>query len=298
MPKKIFYYFLYLILRVVSSAILLFSLSSARVFGRWLGVFAWSALRIRRREVISRVAAAFPDISPAEAEKIARESYIQFMVTMAELVYFPNLTVEDINLMTDIVGLDLVKKLAAEKRGAVFVSGHFGNWELMGAALTKHIPVNFLVGKQENAPADRMLNDLRRGKDIKIIPLDMALKNVLRALKSGEIVCMLSDQDAREHGVFVNFLGKVASTPKGPATFALKTGMPLVTGFIIRDSSGRFKIHFAEIERPPDGLPTEDAVKIFTQSYTRRLEEFVRKRPDHWFWLHRRWKTDPSVPCP
>lgn len=293
MPKKIFYYSLYLLLRVVSAAILLFPLSGARLFGRWLGIFAWSVLRIRREEVIGRVASAFPGISPADAVKIARDSYIQFMMSMAELVYFPNLSVDDINNLVDIEGLDLVKKFASEKRGAVFISGHFGNWELMGAALNKYITVNLLVGKQENAPADRMLNNLRLGKGVKIIPLEMALKNVLRALKSGEIVCMLSDQDAREHGVFVEFFGKPASTPKGPATFALKTGAPLVTGFIIRGDDGRYKIHFAEVDRPPEGLPTEDAVKIFTQNYTRRLEDFVRMRPDHWFWLHRRWKTKP-----
>ncbi|PKM97446.1 MAG: hypothetical protein CVU77_06000 [Elusimicrobia bacterium HGW-Elusimicrobia-1] len=295
MPKKIFYYSLYILLRVVSEAILLFPLSGARLFGRWLGIFAWSVLRIRREEVIGRVAAAFPAISPAEAVKIARDSYIQFMVSMSELVYFPNLSVDDINNLVDIEGLGLIKKLASEKRGAVFISGHFGNWELMGAALNKYITVNLLVGKQENAPADRMLNNLRLGKGVKIIPLEMALKNVLRALKSGEIVCMLSDQDAREHGVFVEFFGKPASTPKGPATFALKTGAPLVTGFIIRGDDGRFKIYFAEVERPPEGLPTEEAVKIFTQNYTRRLEDFVRMRPDHWFWLHRRWKSDPSI---
>jgi len=294
MIKKIFYRSLYYLLVIVSKIIRVLPFKTGvEIAGKSLGIFAYDILRIRNREVRERLARAFPDKTRGEIDSLARRTYIQFMTSMAELIYFPKLSVEEIDRMVEIEGLDLVKKLNASKSGAVFVSGHYGNWELMGAALTKYITVNFLVGRQENAPVDRMLNDFRRGKGIKIIPLEMALKNVLRALKSGEIVCMLSDQDAREHGVFVDFMGLPASTPKGPATFAIKTGVPLVTGFIIREKVGKYKIYFEEIPRPPDGISQEEAVKILTESYTGRLEYFVRKRPDHWFWLHRRWKTKP-----
>ncbi len=292
MIKKIFYRLLYYLLVIAASIIRIIPFElGATIGGITLGIFAYDILRIRNKEVRHRLSESFPEKSPSEINRLARKTYIQFLTSMTELIYFPKLTVEDINNMVEIEGMDLIKKLSATRIGAIFVSGHYGNWELMGAALTKYLPVNFLVGRQENAPVDKMLNNFRRGKGIKIIPLEMSLKNVLRALKSGEIVCMLSDQDAREHGVFVNFMGKPASTPKGPSTFSIKTKLPLVTGFIIREKVGKYKIYFEEMPQPSEGTPEEEAVKILTQTYTSRLEDFVRKRPDHWFWLHRRWKT-------
>lgn len=288
--KKIFYFLLYILLQIVAHILRLFPLGFGRFFAVLLGGFVFYCLPIRRKEVIERIRETFRDKTEAEIWNIARGVYIQFTMSMVELVFFPKLTSDDINGMVEIHGAELLEKLRREKKGAVFVSGHFGNWELMGAALTKYVPVNFLIGRQHNIKADNLLNSYRIGKGIKIIPLEMALKNVLKALKSGEIVCMLSDQDAHERGVFVDFLGRPSSTPKGPAVFALKTKLPLVTGFIVREN-GNFKIYFEEIPPPPEGLSEEEAIRIYTQRYTKKLEEFVLKYPDHWFWLHRRWKT-------
>ncbi len=293
MLKKIVYYLLYLILQALAHLLRLFSINFGRLFARLLGNFIFYFVPLRRKEVISRLKETFRDRSELELWRLAKNVYVQFLTSMTELIYFPKLTAEEIDDMVEIKGLEMVKKLSAEKRGAVFVSGHFGNWELMGAALTKYIPVNFLVGRQHNVKADDLLNMYRVGKGIKIIPLEMALKNVIKALRAGEIVCMLSDQDAHERGVFVDFLGRPSSTPKGPAAFALKTKLPLVTGFIVREN-GRFTIYFDEIPAPPDGVSDEEAIKIYTQRYTKKLEEFVLKYPDHWFWLHRRWKSKPS----
>ncbi len=291
--KKIFYFLLYLTLQMTAHILRLFPLDFGRFFARILGGFVFYILPIRRKEVINRLEETFRDKTKSEIWELARGVYIQFLTSMVELIFFPKLTIEDIDKMVEIEGRNLLEKLAAAKKGAIFVSGHFGNWELMGAVLVKYFPVNFLVKRQHNIKADELLNSYRTKKGMKIIPLEMTLK-ILKALKSGEMVGILSDQDARERGVFVDFLGRPSSTPKGPAALAIRTKSTLVSCFIVREGK-RFRIYFEEIPPPSPDLDEEEAIKIYTQRYTKKLEEFVLKYPDHWFWLHRRWKTKPGI---
>jgi KDO2-lipid IV(A) lauroyltransferase len=118
-----------------------------------------------------------------------------------------------------------------------------------------------------------------------------AAKGVIRALKNNRFVAMLSDQDAGSDGTVVEFFGRPASTPKGPAAFALKMDAPIVMAFIIRETGRKQKI---VIEKAIFGDRTSDKeadIRNLTQAYTCVLEEYVRKYPDHWFWPHRRWKS-------
>jgi KDO2-lipid IV(A) lauroyltransferase len=122
------------------------------------------------------------------------------------------------------------------------------------------------------------------------------VRDVYASLRANRCVAMVADQDARRHGVFVPFLGRPASTPVGPARIALATGAPIVTAFVQRQSDGR---HVIEME-PPIDMPARDdpdAVERITVAHVARLEQRVRRAPEHWFWVHRRWKTPPPVPA-
>lgn len=135
------------------------------------------------------------------------------------------------------------------------------------------------------------MNDYRRCMGIGIIKMGAAAKGVIRALKNNRFVAMLSDQDAGNDGTAVEFLGRPASTPKGPAAFALKMDVPIIMGFIIRENKRRQRIIIEKpifIEKTSD---KEDDIRRLTQAYTSVLEEYIRKYPDHWFWPHRRWKS-------
>ncbi|MCK4427671.1 MAG: lysophospholipid acyltransferase family protein [candidate division Zixibacteria bacterium] len=118
-----------------------------------------------------------------------------------------------------------------------------------------------------------------------------AAKGIIKALRNNRFVAMLSDQDAGNDGTVVDFFNRPASTPKGPAAFALKMNAPIIMGFIIRESREKQKV---VIEKPifiDKSKNKEDNIQSLTQAYTSVLEEYIRKYPDHWFWPHRRWKS-------
>ena len=172
------------------------------------------------------------------------------------------------------------------------MTGHFGNFELFGAYFTRLNPIDFVVKPLSNPRVDALVSDLRRRAGVGIIPLGGGLKHVFRSLRAGRWVAMLADQDARRHGVFVPFFGRLASTPEGPARLALQTGAPIMMGFIRRRPDGRHRVKF-EPAYFPAGEPTEDNVRAVTAWHTARLEREIRESPEQWFWLHRRWKTAP-----
>lgn len=227
-----------------------------------------------------------------ELVKIGRQSYRNFGKSMVEYSLFPSLDKEKILRMAEFEGTENFDDALKRGKGAVVVAGHFGSWELMGAATSqKGYPVDFLVGEQHNLLVDGLMNDYRRSVGIGIIKMGTAAKGVIRALKDNRFVAMLSDQDAGNDGTVVEFFNRPASTPKGPAAFALKMDAPIIMAFIIRENDKKQKI---VIEKPIFGETTsnkEDDIRRLTQAYTRMLEEYIRKYPDHWFWPHRRWKS-------
>lgn len=269
----------------------LLPLPVGRFLVRRLADFVYYVVPIRKDVVIGNLTMAFgKEKSETELRKIARDTYRQFAQTMVELLYYPAFDSLDIAKLVTIENRPLLDSVEREGKGAVLVGAHFGNWELMGAALALYYPVTFVVGQQKNTRVDDLLNSYRLSKGIKIVPLKMALRGVLRALRKNEFVAILADQDAHGDGAFVDFFGTPASTPRGPALFALKAGCPLIVGSIVREN-GRFRAFFEVVPKPePSGDEGKD-VETYTAAFTKIIERFCREHPDHWFWMHRRWKT-------
>lgn len=256
--------------------------------------FIYFCVRVRKDVVMKNLTDSFPEKPKEELEKIARSTYRQFARTMLELLFFPKLKPADIDRMVTVENAQCLERALAKTTGAVLVGAHFGNWELMGAALARRFPITFIVGLQSNQLADGLLNSYRIRKGIKIVSLKLALRGVLEALKRNELVALLSDQDAHEKGTFVNYFGRPASTPKGPAIFALRTGAPLILCTMIREGNGHFRAVLDEVPRPAPSGNEEKDIHDYTQAYTTMLENYARQYPDHWFWFHKRWKTKPN----
>jgi KDO2-lipid IV(A) lauroyltransferase len=291
MAKKISRKIEYAALVIFAAAIRKLSIEKARVVAGVLGAFAWNVIKIRRKVVVANLAAAFPEKSSEEIAALGLATYRQVATTMIELLFFPRLSTAQLLEMVKFNNLDLVEIALKQGRGAVMVGAHFGNWELMGAALAQRLPVSFVVGAQENAPVDDMLNSYRAGKGVKLIPLKLALRGVMKTLKANELVAILADQDAHENGAFVKFMGRTASTPKGPASFAMRARCPLIMGNIMRGTDGKFTVNFDVVPKPePSGNEATDIIN-YTANFNKLLEGYVRLYPDHWFWMHRRWKT-------
>lgn len=294
-PRPVMHRIEYLLVLAISVFARALPWGAAVGVGAFLGDVVWRVLRYRRDVALDNLGAVFGRTkSAAEREAIAREAYRNVGRTFLEYLRFRTMTREEIEEMVEIEGTEHLEAVLAMGKGAVLVTAHYGSWELFGVALAhRGYPVNFLVGRQHNRLVDGIVNEHRVRMGIGVIPVGVSARDVLRVLKRNEFVCILSDQDARRHGVFVNFLGRPASTPQGPAAFALKMGSPIITGFITRTRGAH---HRAVVNPPilvePGGNVREEIVRV-TQAYTDRITAAVMARPDHWFWPHRRWKTRP-----
>ena len=264
----------------------------ALLFGDMIGILAFSVLRIRRKVTLTNLRNSFANTyDNYKLKQIGLNAYRNFAKSMIEYGLFPKLKKRDLTEFISIDGLEHLIRLRDNKQGAVMVTGHFGSWELTGAYIaTQGFPIDYLVGEQHNLEINRLMNEHRQLFGIGLIELGVAARGVFKAVKAGRMVAMLSDQDAGTDGVVVQFLGRPASTPKGPAAFALRTGVPMMFGTIVRQGPKQKIFLEPPIEYTETGNKEVD-IRNLTQIYTSILEKYIRKYPDHWFWPHRRWKS-------
>lgn len=284
----------YAFARVVQAGLCALPAGAARELGADFGSLAYS-LGIRRDVSLGHLRRIFGDEkTETELRRIARESYRNFGRMTFEYGRFPRLTRRLIGETVSVTGREHLDRALAGGAGALLVAGHFGNWEMAATLATMDYPLTFLVGEQHNGLVDGLMNRLREGLGVEIVPLTGSLLGVLRALRGNRIVALLSDQDAGRSGVFVDFLGLEASTPYGPGRLALKTGAPLLPGVAVRHGRAMHELVIcAPVPPPSAGASDDEAVRHYTQGYTSVFEEFIRLYPEQYFWMHRRWKTRP-----
>lgn len=265
----------------------------SRALGRSVGRLA-VVLGIRHRVAVSNIRRAFPHYNPRETEQCYLRTWLHFGMVAAELSRLPRMNLSDLEHYVNHENLEIVEKIFARGKGAIFVSGHIGNWEWLGALMAaKGIPFTFVVEKQANRLVEEWMDRMRMRPGVDIVSRSNAPRGTLKALKCNRMVAILCDQDAGSSGVFVPFFGTPASTPRGPALFHLKTGAALVYGSCCRDGDS-FRLRLEEI--PIDdvsGELTENEQSIMAK-ITSHLEADVRRYPDQYMWLHRRWKTVPA----
>jgi len=292
MMKKIRYRFEYAVLKAVILLINLLPTELAMKFGDLIAFLGFSVFRIRRNVTLDNLRKSFGDkYSEREYADIGYRAYRNFARSMIEFGMFPRLKKRGLAGLVTVEGENVFKEALEAGRGAVLITGHFGSWELMGACLAgRGWPIDYLVGEQHNRLVNDLMNRHRKMFGIGLIEMGVAAKGVFKAVRGGRMVAMLSDQDAGGDGTIVEFLGRPASTPKGPAAFALKTGAPQICGFIVREGSRHRVILEKDIGFRPSGNKDDD-IRGLTQAYTNILERYIRDYPDHWFWPHRRWKS-------
>jgi len=292
MMKKIRHEVEYVAVKSLLIIINLIPYRLALLIGDAIGFLGFSMLGIRRKVTLANLRNSFgSQYTDSQYKKLGLRAYRNIARSMVEYGLFPSLKKKGLEKFLSMKGRENLQAIRDRGKGAVMVTGHFGSWELMGALIASEgWPIDYLVGEQHNLKVNSLMNSHRTMFGIGLIELGVAARGVFKAVKNGRMVCMLSDQDAGSDGVIVQFLGRPASTPKGPAAFSLKTGAPLACGFIIRDGLRQTIIIEPPIEIEPSGDKDED-IRRLTQAYTLTLEKYVRQYPDHWFWPHRRWKS-------
>jgi KDO2-lipid IV(A) lauroyltransferase len=181
----------------------------------------------------------------------------------------------------------------ARGKGVFILTAHFGNWELMSAAVTLHFgrAAAVIVRPIDYAPLDRLVSGLRARFGTEVIAKQGAMRRIISALREQKMIGILLDQNVDWYeGVFTPFMGRWACTNKGLALMAVRTGAPVVPVFSVRENDGRHRIIFEKEVPLVIGDKTTE-VEENTILFTQVIESFVRRYPDQWFWFHRRWKT-------
>jgi len=262
-------------------------------FGARLGDLLYLVLTERRRITLANLALAFgTDKIPAERRQLARTTFRNLGQHLVDFSHLSQLTPSTFATMCHVEGLEHIEALLQRRRGLLILSAHFGSWELAPAmALCLTTPVHIIVRPLDNPALQRLAVAYRQRCGYRAIPRRAALTECLKVLRRGEIVVVLMDQSSlQRESVQVEFFGTKAYTSIGPALLALRTGCPVVSAFLLRAGQGRHRLVFSqEIPVCRTGHVQHDIVET-THEFTRIIESYVRRCPDHWFWLHQRWK--------
>ncbi|MBR6343490.1 MAG: lysophospholipid acyltransferase family protein [Selenomonadaceae bacterium] len=263
--------------------------------GRILGNLYYLLIKKERERAVNQMMPAL-QISEEKARKLVRESFVNLARNVLDILYMPNLNEENLHEYIEIDHLERMQEAIAEGHGVVVLTGHVGTWEWLSAAFTLNgLPVTAIAKPQPNQQYTDLLNDLRATIHVEIFSRGTSeLLAAGRALKKGKILGFLADQDAGPGGAFIEFLGKTASTPMGPAVFSNKFHSPVLPAFILRRPDGRHRVVIGEVLRYEDTGDTDRDLYEFTRKMTKILEQVIRENPTQWIWFQKRWNTAPD----
>ena|SRR5208282_513600 len=262
--------------------------------GRFLGLLLFYAWSSRRRIAVGNIEKSVQSGAlsvSVPAEKIARESFVNFGKSVAEVVKIYYGLGDSLIHNVVIKGEEHYSKAKATGKGIIFVTGHCGNWELGAVAFgVKVSPVSFVARAQDNPYINGMIGKIRARYGNGVIYKKGALKPILSCLKKEGMVGILMDQAVvRDEGFIIDFLGRGAWTTKMPALIARKSGAPVIPVFINREGDGHVITVYPEVTMKREEM-SESAVKDDTQLLSSYIDEYIKEHPTEWLWVHRRWK--------
>ncbi len=291
-------YVTYGALRGAIGALRLMPFARAAGAGGVVARLAYRPLGIRRRVVESQIALAFPAWDRAEVVRVARAAYENLGRTTVETALVPSLTREEVVALvadaTDWSHLAAARS-ASRGQGLVLITGHLGNWELAATYLAaRGLPMDVIARRMANPVFDRYLTRARERSGLTVLTDAEAARRVPRSVREGRSVGFVADQGVKGlASTFVRFFGRWAKTPRGPAVFALRLGVPALFVTLVRLPTGRFRLVVEPIAVDESGDRERD-VNVVVARYTAVLERWVREYPEQYFWHHRRWRRQPT----
>jgi KDO2-lipid IV(A) lauroyltransferase len=264
-----------------------------RACGTTLGLAFYTIDRAHRRIADRNLAAAFPSRSEPERRAIARAAFAHFGRLLFELLKFSTLSREQMLARVEFDGEERARLAYAQGKGVLFITGHFGFWELHAMVHALRIePIGLLARALDNTRLNQLLEQIRQRTGNTVIYRQGTIRRVMRALQARQGVAVLIDQHVMTRdAIYVDFFERPAATTSAVAALALRTGAPVVPVFALPLPGGRYRLIYEHPVAPPRG-ESEDAIRDFTQRCTDVLEMYVRRHPDLWLWMHRRWRDD------
>jgi KDO2-lipid IV(A) lauroyltransferase len=274
--------------------------SVVRGCGSLLGMAFYTFDRAHRRIADRNLATAFPQRSEAERRAIAKGAFRHFGRLLFEVLKFSTLTPEQMMARVEFEGEDRARAAYAQGKGVLFVTGHFGFWEVHAVVHALQLqPIGVLARALDNPDLNALLERIRQRTGNTVIYRQNSIRRVMRMLQSGEGVAVLIDQHILSRdAIYIDFFDRPAATTSAVAAIALKTGAVVVPVFALPVGRGRYRMIYEHPVAPPSHTngASADAVREFTQRCTDVLEMYVRRRPDLWLWMHRRWRdVEPSA---
>ncbi len=265
------------------------------------GPVLYSVLHRARRHGRASLDIAFKsDLSQADKRRILAGMFRHLAQNAAEFVSYSSAPTPSPKLLTDEPSRRVLDQINQRGEPVIFVTAHLGNWELFG--LTGggvSLRLNTVARPFDNARLDRWITSHRELGPQRMCPTKGAPSFLAQAIRRGEAVVLLADQNQRKHGVFVSFFGVPAATTPTPALLSLRTGAPVVAACLVREGAPfAFRAYFAPPIYPRAEEPLDAEIRRITQTFTTTLENWIRRYPDQWLWSHRRWRTRPAESAP
>ena len=271
-------------------------LSLVRRLGEALGLMFYLADRVHRRIALANLEVAFPKKSADECRLIAKSMFQHFGRLLLELLKYSSLSQERQMTLVDWEGEERVRLALAQGKGILFCTGHFGFWEQQALAhALKFEPMAVMARPLDNPKLHALLEAIRTSNGNEVVYRRGAVRKALRLLAEGKGVGVLIDQHMTSaDAIYVDFFGRPAATTSTLAALAIRTGAPVIPLFAFPLVGGRYRMIYEHpVEPPPHD--SEDAVREFTQRCTDVLEMHVRRHPELWLWMHRRWRDAPGA---
>jgi KDO2-lipid IV(A) lauroyltransferase len=298
--KPVVDFTVYLAVRLLVCVIQAVPMTVAFRVAEWLGWLAYRMDRRHREVAAENLRHAFPELAkrPARIDRLVRDCYRHFALVAIEMVLLPRkLHLVAWRRYATMYPAVKMSPAVFSPRPALFLSGHFGNWELAGRLIGIFGLKTYAIARVlDNPYLERFIKHFRQGTGQTLIAKKDDFERLEEVLRNGAKVSVLADQDAGRRGVFVNFFGRPASTHKALALLAMEFDAPIVVLGIPRLMEPMFYAVVCEdVIDPRDYADRPDAVRAVTERYTAALERIIRRHPEQYFWLHRRWKSVPAV---
>lgn len=274
----------------------LFSLIVPYQVGVWaggvIGFLAYYLLPRERNRTITHLTLVFPEKEPSWIHRTSRSCFVHLGKCLLEVML---MTPRRLEQVVEFRGEDSLRAAIGIGKGVIYVTGHIGNWELMGHAVAARFNLSVVAAPIEPEQVNDMIVGLRAGMGVRTILRTRpgASRELVRVFKENRIMGILIDQDTDVESAFVDFMGLRAWTPTAAASMALKFGAPVIFGYIQRTGDNR---HVITVEGPLKLVETDDREKDIianTALLTKKIEDRVRRNPEQWVWMHRRWRRQP-----
>ena len=284
-----------LILNAITRSLGRLSRPAALRLGRGLGWIYGSVIRHRRSYTLAALSRSLPDCSESERQRILKAMYRNFAINYVEILRLAGGADDDLRQFITIEGEEIVQAVLRRGKGALMLTAHLGNFDLLAMFTAQRgYPLTIISKEIKNPAVNRLWMRLRERYGVKIVLSHNSMRGCFKALKGNGLLGFILDQNRpHDQGIFVTFFNQPACTTPGLAFISAVTQAPVIPAFIHRTPDDRHHVRVLPAIEPPADRG-EDSLRSATQHYTTIIEQEVRRHPDQWTWVHRRWKTRPK----